>query len=41
LRQAILQDADLSRANFTGAQLKQVDITGARRGGARGLSEVI
>ncbi|HMP62581.1 MAG TPA: hypothetical protein PKA17_05775, partial [Phenylobacterium sp.] len=31
----------VSRANFTGAQLKQVDITRARRTGARGLDSVI
>ncbi|MFZ5727999.1 MAG: pentapeptide repeat-containing protein [Pseudomonadota bacterium] len=34
-------DADLSRANFTGAQLKQIDLTRAKRAGARGLAEVI
>jgi uncharacterized protein YjbI with pentapeptide repeats len=34
-------DADISRANFTGALLKQIDITRARRAGARGLEGII
>ncbi len=29
--------ADLGRANFTGATLKQADLSGAHRAGARGL----
>jgi uncharacterized protein YjbI with pentapeptide repeats len=41
LRQAILAHADVSRANFTGALLRQVNATGAIRSGARGLEDVI
>jgi uncharacterized protein YjbI with pentapeptide repeats len=41
LRQAILAGADASRANFTGALMKQIDIAGAVRAGARGLDEII
>ncbi len=37
LRQAILVLSDVSRANFTGAGLRQADFTGANRLGARGL----
>ena len=37
LRQAILAGADLSRANFTGALLKGVDVKDAKRDGVRGL----
>jgi len=41
LRQAVLANADISRANFSGALLKQVNVVGATRTGARGLDEVI
>ena len=34
-------DADVSRANFTGALLKQANFTGVARHGARGLDETI
>jgi uncharacterized protein YjbI with pentapeptide repeats len=37
LRQAILVFADLSRSNFTGAGLRQADLTGAHRPNTRGL----
>jgi uncharacterized protein YjbI with pentapeptide repeats len=37
LRQAVMILADVSRANFTGASMRQVDMTGAHRPGARGL----
>ena len=33
--------ADVSRANFTGALLKKIDVTRAVRTGARGLDEII
>jgi uncharacterized protein YjbI with pentapeptide repeats len=39
LRQAILVFADVSRANFTHAVLRQADLTGAHRTGARGLDD--
>jgi uncharacterized protein YjbI with pentapeptide repeats len=41
LRQALLVRADVSRGNFSGALLRQVNATGAVRAGARGLEEVI
>jgi len=37
LRQAVLLFSDLSRSNFTGASLRQADLTGAHRAGVRGL----
>ncbi|HKT53669.1 MAG TPA: pentapeptide repeat-containing protein [Caulobacteraceae bacterium] len=37
IRQAIMVFADLSRSNFTGANLRQADLTGAHRAGVRGL----
>jgi uncharacterized protein YjbI with pentapeptide repeats len=37
MRQAILVFADLSRSNFTGANLRQAHLTAAHRAGARGL----
>jgi len=37
LHQATLVFADLSRSNFTGANLRQADLTAAHRPGARGL----
>jgi uncharacterized protein YjbI with pentapeptide repeats len=41
VRHAIFMDADLSRANFTRALLKQANFTGIVRQGARGLDDVI
>jgi len=41
VRQAIFIDADLSRANFTGALLRQTNLTGILRQGARGLDDAI
>jgi uncharacterized protein YjbI with pentapeptide repeats len=41
LRQAILAHADVSRANFTGALLRQVNGAGVIRAGARGFESVI
>ena len=37
MRQAIMVFGDLSRSNFTGANLRQADLTAAHRPGARGL----
>ena len=37
LRQAIMTLSDVSRSNFTGAMLRQADLTGAHRPGAKGL----
>jgi len=37
LRQAVMILSDVSRSNFTGAMLRQVDMTGAHRPGAKGL----
>jgi uncharacterized protein YjbI with pentapeptide repeats len=37
MRQAIMTLADVSRSNFTGAVMRQVDLTGAHRPGTRGL----
>jgi uncharacterized protein YjbI with pentapeptide repeats len=37
LRQALMTFADLSRSNFTGANLRQADLLGAHRPGVRGL----
>jgi uncharacterized protein YjbI with pentapeptide repeats len=37
LRPAVLVGADVSRANFTGALLKGIDVTDAVRVGVRGL----
>ena len=39
LRQAIMVFGDLSRSNFTGANLRQADLTAAHRPGARGLPQ--
>src|ERR1700756_5297458 len=41
LRQAILANADVSRANFTGAMLRLVNGAGVIRTGARGFGDVI
>ena len=41
LRRATLVGADLSWANFTNAMLKDADLTGVERTGARGLDDVI
>jgi uncharacterized protein YjbI with pentapeptide repeats len=38
LRHAILVFADISRSNFTGANLRQVDVTASHRPGVRGLT---
>lgn len=37
LRQAVMTLADISRSNFTGAAMRQADLTGAHRPGAKGL----
>ena len=37
LRQAVMTLSDLSRSNFTGAILRQADLTGAHRPGTKGL----
>jgi len=37
LNHAVMVFADVSRANFTGASLRQADLSGAHRPGARGL----
>ena len=34
-------DADVSRANFTGALLRQADFSGVSRRGVRGLDDII
>jgi uncharacterized protein YjbI with pentapeptide repeats len=39
LRHAILSLSDISRSNFTGALMKQTDLTGAYRESTRGLEE--
>jgi uncharacterized protein YjbI with pentapeptide repeats len=39
MRQAIMVFGDLSRSNFTGANLRQADLTAAHRPGARGLPQ--
>jgi len=38
LRHAVMVLSDVTRANFTGANLRQADLTGAHRLGARGLT---
>ena len=40
LRHAVMVLSDVSRSNFTGANLKQADLTGAHRVGSRGLEAV-
>jgi uncharacterized protein YjbI with pentapeptide repeats len=37
----VLTSANVSRANFNGAHLKQANFTGVTRHGARGLDDVI
>jgi uncharacterized protein YjbI with pentapeptide repeats len=37
LRQAVMTLADISRSNFTGAAMRQADLTGAHRPGVKGL----
>jgi uncharacterized protein YjbI with pentapeptide repeats len=37
MRQAVMVLSDVTRANFTGAIMRQVDMTGAHRPGAKGL----
>jgi uncharacterized protein YjbI with pentapeptide repeats len=37
LHHAVMVFADISRANFTGASLKQADLSGAHRPNTRGL----
>ena len=39
MRQAIMVFGDLSRSNFTGANLRQADLTAAHRPGVRGLPQ--
>lgn len=40
-RHAIFVDADLSRANFTSAMVRNANLTNAQKWGARGLEDVI
>ncbi|MDR3513696.1 MAG: pentapeptide repeat-containing protein [Caulobacteraceae bacterium] len=37
MRQAVMVLSDVSRSNFSGAALRQIDLTGAHRAGAKGL----